>query len=373
MDKNQKIALAKEIGKHITACISDVWPGFSPVPFILYDDKTQVAVGAGWPKRYKEEQEGIWVAQGADPHLMGNTSTMYHGVQIAIWDIRTWPDNPDISRAAADIAHEMFHAFQQTSMELPRANEMLMPKYPHSPRSLALVIEENKWLVKILANPDAACDCMEKIVALRKEREAELGTDFFTYDKLCESSEGTAAYVEIHMKAILEGKTPFEAAASYQPLLMNKENLLTNYRHRCYAAGLVLCLAADVLWPGWQNEWQNSGVSIFDWVKDKLMPAESENAFSLDLETAADLIAIFQSEKERKINEFSAQPLTAIKGDVELLGFDPMNLICVDGRCLHRMGILRINGVEEMISTPFLVEFGENIMDVRKVFVCSAP
>lgn len=370
MDKSKKISLANEISKHITTHILATWPGFTAVPFILYDDKNQVAIGTEWPEHYTQEQEGVWVAEGFDPQLMGNTSIIYHGVHVAIWDTRTWPENLDISKAASSIAHEMFHAFQHTNMNIPWANELLLPQYPHSARSVALVIEENELLAEILANPDKTSieKCLRNIFALRKQREFEIGADFFEYDKRCESIEGTAAYVEIRMMAIVEGKTPYESATSYLPVLMNNSKLLNNYRHRCYTAGLILCLASDVMWQEWQTEWTKSEKTIFDWIKDKLTLPESEIAVnSSDLEIAGELLSIYQSEKEKKINEFTAQPLISFEGAVQLIGFDPMNLTCIGDRCLHIHGKLRFGENEQMVVTPFLEEYGDTVLDVKRI------
>lgn len=370
MDKNNKMFLANEIRQRIHASISAIWLGFTAVPFILYDDKDQVAVGTEWPERYTQEQDGLWVAEGFDPQLMGNTSILYQGVRVAIWDTRTWPENLTISKAASNIAHEMFHAFQHTHMKPLWPNELRLPQYPHSSRSIAMVIEENKWLVEILANPDKTSirKCLGHITALRKQREAAIGADFFEYDKRCESFEGTAAYVEIRMKAILEEKTPFEAAAAYLPMLTNHSELLENYRHRCYAAGLVLCLAADVMLPDWQTQWPLSDNSLYDWMNDNLTFPESEADINpVDLETASELLTAYQNEKEKKINDFMGQPLTSFEGAVQLLAFDPMNLTCAGRRCLHLHGKLRFGENEQMVAKPFLEEYGDTILEVKRI------
>jgi len=372
MNKKQKISLAIEIRNLIATYVSDTWPGFTPVPFILYDDKNQVALGNEWPDNYSQEQECVWVAQGFDPLLIGNTSMIYHNVRVAIWDTRTWPDSPDVSKATSSIAHEMFHAFQQMNMNLPWANELLLPQYPHNKQSVAFVIEENKWLAEVLKSPDSTAvgKCLRNISVLRGQREAEIGADCIEYDKRCESIEGTAAYVEIRMNALVEGITTFKAASSYLPMLMDSSKLLNNYRHRCYAAGLVLCLASDVMWGEWQEEWSKSGKTIFDCMKDKMTLTESVTTISLsDLEAADELLTAYQKEKEQIINAFTAQPLTSFEGAIQLTGFDPMNLVCTDGRCLHNHGKLRFGKTEKMITGPFLEEYGATIIDVKRIFI----
>jgi hypothetical protein len=375
MNTNEKIKLASAIREQITARAPNIWPGFTPVPFILYDGESQAAVGPKWPERYTRVRDDIWLAEGFDSTLMGNTSMMYHGEVAAVWDTRTWPDHVDIAAASSGIAHEMFHAFQQTNMSLSFANELLLPQYPHNERSIALVIGENQWLTSILAdsNPDSVRNCIGQIAALRVRREAEIGPEYMEYDKNCETGEGTAAYAEIRMKALIEDITPFEAAASYLPVLHNNERLLPRYRNRCYSAGLIFCLAADILFGDWQAEWMESGQPIFDWIRDQLPVAAPEAEPPWDpsvLTMAGTMLAEYNQERERKINDFLlSEPLTAVEGNIQLTGFDPMNLVCFDGRCLHLHGKVKFGERDRMITTPFLAEYGKNILDVKRFLI----
>jgi len=373
MTLTQKINLAETIQQNISPRITNLWPNFTLVPFILYDADNQVAVGDQWPGHYQHERGDIWIAHGTDPQLMGNTAMEYHNRIVAIWDTRTWEEIPSISHASALIAHEMFHAYQ-THMNLPWANEFLLPQYPHSVRSAALVLEENGLFAEMLANfdsPDLIMDCMKKIFALRKLREAVIGTDFMEYDGRLEGAEGTAAYVEIKLQAILEGKTPFECAASYLPALQS-DGLLAEYRHRCYATGLILCLAADVLCPGWQIAWIKSGLAIFEFMQEKLAFGPVDVMVSQSsAEKACQLVSAFKEEKERRIAEFKKQDVKLIEGDIQLMSFDPMNLTCIDDLCLHMHGQLRYGNEEHLMDQPFLTQFGDHIMDVKRVWVRS--
>jgi len=371
MTLEQKISLAKKIRNQLN--ISGIWPNFNPVPFILYDNESQVAVGDTWPRHFSQEEEGIWAAEGLDPMLMGNTSMNYHGATVAIWDTRTWTSNPHISVVTSGVAHEMFHAHQQLHMSLPWANELVFPQYPHSPYSIALVLEENKWFEEILKKPshENIHRCLAKIADLRNLRKAEIGEMFIEYDKCIESVEGTAAYVEIHTKSRIEGTTTFSAASPYLSTLSSNK-LLNNYRQRCYASGLIFCLAADILWPCWLREWVHTNTSIFDWVAGKLprtIPFITTD--QLNLQASSKLLDIYHKEKEQKINEFMNQSLTTYSGEIELIGFDPMNLICVGNHCLHKHGKLRFGEKEHIIESPFLEEFGDTIMDVKGILLPS--
>jgi len=373
MDLNRKMELAWVIQMGITKHLMSIWPGFTPTPFILYDADNQVAVGSDWPERYRLEKDNMWIAEGIDPILMGNTAIMYHGKYVAIWDTRTWDESTlNESRATACIAHEMFHAYQYSCMELPSANELLMPNYPHSPKSVALVIQEGKLLARLIdksrritdnpTTPEEIRNRLATISVLRKLRKEEIGAEHMEYDERIESIEGTAAYVEVTAKTRLEGISPIEAAESYLTLLTKNDTLLTDYRHRCYASGLILSLAADIAFTDWKTEWERSGLTLFQWMEKKL---------SLDVMSEATLIVnAYENEKTRLISEFREQSLSVVATDnIELISFDPMNLVFADGFCLHQQGSVRYGGEEHLLTQPFLTECRDNILNIAKLWV----
>ena len=365
MTLDKKISLAKEIRSLVTA--HPIWQGMSPFPFILYDENNQVAVGENFPPRFTKTDENIWVAEGADPLLLGNTATKYHNQLVAIWDTRTWDAAVNHLSAATGLAHEMFHCHQLQSMSLSWANELLFPQYPHTPRTVALVMEENTTLAKILENPKTG---LSQLIALRNMRKTETPPEFLEFDKQDETIEGTATYVEQRLLSRLKN-VPLQALL--QPkvqLLIQDENVPANYRHRLYTVGAALCFAASALYPNWEQEWETSGLTLYDWLEAKHGSAESVIAFpSQNMEKAARQLEAFEQEKQRHIDAFMELSHTGVDGDVQILSFDPMNLVCAGGKCLHKHGLLRINGEDTMLDHSFVVEYGESILDVRRLYM----
>jgi len=365
MTLNKKIELAEKIHKLTTQ--HNIWPGMSPFPFILYDAQNQVVVGDSWPSKFTKIKGNIWAAEGTDPSLLGNTATMYHDKLVAIWDTRTWDASIDSARAASCIAHEMFHCYQQQAMSLEWANELLFPQYPHTPRSVALVMEENGALLKMRTNPSSG---FAQLIAIRNMRKAEIPAEFLKFDQQEETTEGTATYVEMQFLSTLQNKPMQETLAAELSGLLCDDNLLQNYRQRLYAVGAIMCFAADALYPHWQQEWEKSGLTIFDWLKERHEPSAGLIEIPMQtLQNAALQLDTFEQEKAQQISDFMNQPLTAIEDDVQILTFDPMNIVCANGRCLHKHGQVCINGVTQMLDHPFLVEYGETIFDVRRLLM----
>ena len=87
---------AEEVAHRISALdFAQLWPGFHPYRFALYDEDTVFF-------------NGTFFSRTAD--FVGNTAIVYQGEPIAIWNLE---EVPDINVLSAKIVHEMFHAFQQ--------------------------------------------------------------------------------------------------------------------------------------------------------------------------------------------------------------------------------------------------------------------
>lgn len=374
MELNKAISIAKVINENLNKHLKGIWQGFEAVPFILYNEHFQVAVGEGWPQQYKNIQDNIWVAEGTDQTLMGCTAIKYHGRMIAIWDLRAWDNSIDVPKASAGLAHEMFHVFQLVNLRLSWSNELLLPAYPHTAMSIALVFEENKYLKKMLETKDEKQlrEYFSKLVCLREQRQQEIPPQYLEYDQCVEGVEGTAVYVETKLQSIVEDIEANQCAAGSLFSRFEKDKLLVNYRHRCYAVGAILCYAADILCPNWQTEWAQSKQQLFSWLKEKLLlPKVNIDAKELLLAEAKAILENFNKEKLQRINTFLAQELICIEGNIALNGFDPMNLSCIDDKCLHLHGMLKLGKKQVLLSKQFLEVFADNIMNPQKFLLCS--
>jgi len=113
---------------------TDLWEGFHPFRFALYNDTECYFDG-----RYIEKTE----------EFHANTSIVYNGENIAIWMLKEEPE--DIDLLAASIVHEMFHAFQKECGEnrYPDENRALL-EYRYSPENLSAKLQEAEIMLDIL-------------------------------------------------------------------------------------------------------------------------------------------------------------------------------------------------------------------------------
>ena len=377
MDKKQKIALGKEIATQIATHISQVWPGFTPTPFILFDDKSQVAITTepgqkiNLGERYTQAEENVWVAEGRDPLLGGCMPWTHEGTRYAIWDTRTWPEDVSLATASDGVAHEMFHVHQDAFTDTGDGNDSIALHYPFTPKVVALLIEENRLLLEIFNEPTKATITrnMSKIISMRTEREAIVGSENFIYDTTNETSEGTATYAGIRMSALVQGTSAFEVAKAgiHVQDLRQYDVMLSHYRRRCYATGLALCLAADVLWPQWQTEWVASGQRIYCWIADKFEGDIAPVTVTPEaLAQGEALLTAFYAGKQEKLAAFLDQPLTVIEGNVKMTGINPMNVVCHNGQCLHGFGWLNIGGQNQIIEASYITEYGDNFWQITR-------
>ena len=375
MTLEKKIELADGIRSLIMTHLSDVWPGFTPCPFILYDNKTQVGIGEVFPKRFTQIRDDIWSAEGNEPTFFGCTVLEYEGITTAIWNTATWSEDVDINEATSLIVHEIFHAYQRKFAEKKVGNMMGCASYPHSPLSVFLTIKENELLAAAAkeSSKDLVLHIMEKIFALRSYREKVIGQEYMGIDDMDETYEGTAAYAESKMTAILKNISIVEAADNYIKGLHNKNDLLEKYRARCYMSGLALCLVADVLTPNWHKDFEASDLSIFAWVAKEVQATALAEVFTPDssqLDEAKAIVGKFMDDKATKINEFMNQPTVTIEHNVSQGMLDPMDIVILNNQCLHlKGGGVTLDGVAHTLSFPYVSIFGEHLWDVSKIIL----
>ncbi len=154
-----------------------LWKGFIPLKFALYNDELCCF-------------NGDYIEKTSD--FTANRSIVYQGEPIAIWKVNG-PMDEDI--LAADMVHEMFHAFQNQNGEHRFPDEMEAPvKYQYHGDAMTLKAEENRLLAKLME--DFCREDYEKLLRCRKYRSIHYPYEY-GYESSVEQIEGSATYVEL--------------------------------------------------------------------------------------------------------------------------------------------------------------------------------
>ncbi|MBR6707299.1 MAG: hypothetical protein IKI84_11575 [Clostridia bacterium] len=164
---------------------SALFGGFRRFPFALYNEAEAFFDG----KRIEKPAEFI-----------ANTSVMYNGEYIAIWNLME--EAYDFDVLASKLAHEMFHAFQNANGEKRWANERAaLVKYRYEEANFAAKMEEAECMRRCLSGIDR--EAFERLLALRKAR-MECFPFAYDYEARIEQIEGTANYVEMEALSRLD-------------------------------------------------------------------------------------------------------------------------------------------------------------------------
>lgn len=156
---------------------SALWEGFHPFKFALYNETECFFDG-----RYIEKTEDFYA----------NTSILYNGENIAIWNLTEEPT--DIDALAASIVHEMFHAFQSECGEKRYPDEKrALLEYHYSTENLSAKLHEAELMQAILEGNE---NKFLELLSLRKLRKNHFPGQY-DYEARVEQIEGTANYVEL--------------------------------------------------------------------------------------------------------------------------------------------------------------------------------
>ncbi len=168
----------EQLSKRIAAVdFEQLWKGFSPTKFAVYTENEMCLNGEMLPKT---------------DEFLGNTAISFEGETVAIWKME---GAYDLDVLASNIIHEMFHAFQRKSANLPYPNEIeALFHYRYTAENLSLKHLENVLLAELMLKFDR--EKFARFCALRKRRlnHAPLETK---YEMGVELVEGSANYVEL--------------------------------------------------------------------------------------------------------------------------------------------------------------------------------
>lgn len=281
------------------------------------------------------EKNGDFFIKNWDNRFFGNSSTLLDGHYVAIV-------NMDSSKLEEDsltplMFHELFHAYQSKNWKKEVFGEKLY-KYPINEECFLLRYNERRHLNLALSSSfeEEFIENIGKFLFFREKR-SKIIPEFIDFEDQIECIEGTASYVDLTCE-----KELFLSEKNYK-INLNRlseiKNSYKNLRSSCYYSGAAICLILDKLVGGcWKVEFSKShNLSLYKFLRSKVDIKEIPcKPFDEDK-----LIALINLERIRIKNLFenfyNKDGITIkIDGDMELRGYDPMNIEYENGNILHK-------------------------------------
>lgn len=219
-------------------------PGFHKYRFALYNSEAICLDGAVMP--YEDS-------------FRGNTSLLYHGEYIAIWNVELDPVD-DMDMLACDLVHEMFHCHQNANHEARFPSDLAMLRYPANMDNFTKKYNENRYLASAYLSRDV--EAFRRFAVLRNQRLAAY-PDMLRQELRVETIEGMAEYVGLKALRAIDGEKFASAVKRHVDKLNAQSGLLFDVRRISYYTGAVYFLCLELFGATIHNDFR-SGLTAYE-------------------------------------------------------------------------------------------------------------
>lgn len=310
-----------------------IWPGFSKFVFALYDS-TNV---------YFESEIIPY-----DNRFLGNTSIEYNGQFIAIWYVEN-PSNEDPQKLAANLVHEMFHAFQRTHNDNRYPNDLIMLNYPDNVENYAIKYTENLLLIDAFTNDNASMKSVfiERYLSARKYRENLIG-DIIKQEYYAETIEGMAQYAGCMALKQISYEKYTSTVKGYIKILETLDDRFFDVRWLSYYTGAVLCILLSETERNLYHKIGKTEKPLYSMISENIKAIKP--ATSINMKDLSKKIDKYAKDKKVKFKDLLTTATEVVEGDYFICGYDPMNMIRLDNMilCSHFV-ILKASDNDEPI------------------------
>jgi len=323
-----------------------IWAGFAKFNFALYD-KDNVCFG----------DEVI----PYDNRFLGNTSIEYNGEFIAIWYVED-PHREDSHILAADLVHEMFHAFQRTRGERRYPNDLIMLDYPNNVENYAIRHMENVLLADAILREElgAKRESLENYIAMRKYRENLIG-DIIKQEYYAETIEGMAEYAGCMALKQISYEKYLNRVRGFIEDLTILDNRFFDTRRLSYYAGAVFCMLLSETGTSIRHKIGETEKPLFSLLTESTRAKKP--TINIDIEDLTKKIEKYTNDKKSNFDEFFKTANETVEGNFYICGYDPMNMIKIDDMilCSHFVMLKSNDNVEPIfIKGPIVVNLKKN-------------
>ena len=325
-----------------------IWPGFKRYEFAIYtSEKVQF-----------DNNEIPW-----DDRFVGNTSIHYDGSYVAIWDVEhdfMNDDSREIDILAANIVHEMFHAYQQENGEKRWPKDLVTIKYPNNIENFNLKYEENKLLADAFEQQDLVKKrtLFNYFCGIRTKRESLIGT-MCECEYLTETAEGMAEYAGMLALKMLSMSKYTSKVMTYVKLLRNFTAIQLNIRKISYYSGAIILLTANDMNINIAHSISNENRTVFRIMSQFFSPKLPDNLYyEHKIKTIVEEI---ENLNRKEVEQFLEQKRIKQNGDFYISGYDPMNMFRVDNYILCKT-FVRLTDESTNESIMFI---GKTLLEMR--------
>lgn len=282
----------------------------------------------------------------------GNTSILYQGEYIAIWNMEFDPvDDPE--QLAYCLVHEMFHCHQHTNNETRYPSDLELLNYPDDVENFLRKYNENRYLADAYEKQDIMQ--FRQFACIRAKR-LNVYPDMIIHELKAETLEGMAEYVGLKaLQHINIGK--FNAIVSdYLGKLREESSLLFDIRRISYYCGAIYFLCLEIF-----------GFSVHN-VFDSEQTAYEQNPIAFcdtkaevrTYEFVAHHYIELLGEKRKKIADHLSNS-KYVEGQAFICGYDPMNMFRVDHFIYCKYFVcLNENGRIHNINSAVVLKLADN-------------
>ncbi|WP_335392353.1 hypothetical protein [Priestia megaterium] len=129
----------------------------------------------------------------------------------------------------------------------------------------------------------------------------------------------------------------------------------------------------DELSPDWKESFFGTKTTLFDLIKRLNIAPRKQAIEDVQISPETEAAVNFAVESRKKeFDEFEEQIGTHlfIEGEIIALSFDPMNIVPLDGRLLHKNYIkVRINNQEYLVQQPSLTYCAGGLKNINKLLI----
>ena len=296
-------ALYDRVSERLSALdFRQIWPGFAPLKFALYDAERCFF-------------DGRYIEKTAD--FCANTSIVYQGEQIAIWMVQ---EEPEASVLASKLVHEMFHGFQRLQGWDCWPDEMeALFHWEYSAENLSLKLRENELLLRLLNGFDEAA--LRELLGHRKLRSGKYPYEC-AYESKVEEIEGSANYVEWQALKQLDAEKAAELTGRMRDVMTKAERLFP-IRVSCYFSGALLIHA---LRSAGLYSFEAASRPVLGTVLEPIEASDGSFPGREALErTLSASVAAFRAESAAIVEDALARNEIVLRGPAELVGLNVYN------------------------------------------------